>query len=132
MEIVPFESVGELLFGTSRESVRRLLGGECTPFRKHADASEIEVCETRGLHLYFDDDDKLEFVEGFEPAEITFQGIEFLGRALATVIADMRSLGFASLPADVGVDFPTAGIALTAPTGVVEGVAAHRKGYYDT
>lgn len=55
----------------------------------------------------------------------------FLGRDLDSVISDLTSFGFEPTETDVGVKFEATGIALTAPAGVVEGVAAHRKGYYD-
>jgi hypothetical protein len=131
MEIRPFESVGALRFGDSRQHVKGKLRRPSFPFQKNVGYSEIEVCNELGLHLYFDSDDCLEFVEAFEPAQVVFRGISFLGRELDSVISDMESLGYRPTESDVGVNFESAGIALTAPSGIVEGVAAHRKGYYD-
>jgi hypothetical protein len=131
MEIRPFEAVGALRFGESRHDVKEKLGSPSFPFRKNVGYNEIEVCNELGLHLYFDPHDCLEFLEAFEPAELVFHGIRFLGRDLGAVTKDMEALGFAAIESDVGVNFEDAGIALTAPSGVVEGIAAHRKGYYD-
>jgi hypothetical protein len=131
VEIIPFASIGLLAFGDSREVARGKLGSTFSTFRKVSGANETDSFDDLGLHLYYDDAGHLEFVEAFGAAEVTFRGICFLGRNLESVIADMKSLGFSPTEADVGVDFVEAGIALTAQSGGVEGVAAHRKGYYD-
>lgn len=107
------------------------LNAEYSTFAKDVGENETDSFDDLGLHLYYDDEGRLEFVEAFRPADITFRGIRFLGRSLSTVIRDMNAIGFDEVGADVGVDFPDAGIALTAPSDLIEGIAAHRKGYYD-
>jgi len=131
MEIVPFLSVGSLSFGDSRQVVRNKLASVYSVFVKDLGAGETDSYDDLGLHLYYDAEGNLEFVEGFEPANITFNGVGFIGADLTSIVAQFRQQGFASFQSDVGVKFPGLGIALTAPDGVVEGVAAHRKGYYD-
>jgi hypothetical protein len=131
MEITPFSSVGWLVFGDSRKDVRAKLHATFSTFRKGAGEPETDAFDEIGLHTYYDEGGRLEFVEAFRPADISFRGVRFLNRDVDAVTCDMHRLGFTSLDADVGVDFPDAGIVLTAPSGVVEGVAAHRKGYYD-
>jgi hypothetical protein len=131
MEIVPFKSVGRLAFGDARSTVREKLITMFTTFAKIEGATETDSFDDLGLHLYYDDAGILEFIETFIPANITFREISFLGRDVHEVIKDMAAIGYDSTDADVGVDFPDAGIALTAPSGIVEGIAAHRKGYYD-
>jgi len=118
-------------FGDERQAARQKLNSEFSTFEKDDGEAETDAFEALGLHLYYDDAGRLEFVEAFDPAEVTFRGVSFLGRNVGAVIAEMRAIGFEPTDGDVGVDFPDAGIALTAPDGVVEGVAAHRKGYYD-
>jgi hypothetical protein len=132
MEIHPYESVGPLRFGFSRDTVRGVLKSTLRRFRKYESRPKIDVSNELGLHLYYDDLDCLEFIEAFDPANIAFRGVTFLGRGLCAVIEDMRLLGFSPTKSDgYGVTFDSAGIALFAPTGKVEGVAAYRRGYYD-
>lgn len=111
--------------------MRAKLNGTYSTFRKDAGENQTDSFDEIGLHLYYNNDERLEFVEAFYPADISFRGIRFLGRDVNAVTGDMAALGFACVDADVGVDFPDAGISLTAPSGVVEGVAAHRNGYFD-
>lgn len=132
MDIVPFTSVGILKFGDSRQEAREKLDSNFTTFRKHSSEIETDAFENLHIHLYYDQERRLEFVEAFAPAEVTLHGITFLGRNLGDVILDMKSLGFIPTESDdTSAEFEGAGIALTAPSGVVETVAAHRKGYYE-
>jgi hypothetical protein len=130
MEIIPFTSVGLLTFGETREILQAQLGTSFSTFQKVAGENETDSYDNLGLHLYYDNADRLEFVEAFLPADVTFRGIAFLGRHLEQLVLELRSLGFAPTVSDVGVRFEGVGIALAAPYGLVEGVAAHRKGYY--
>lgn len=132
MEIVPFKSIGPLSFGASRADCHGKLRASFTVFRKVASADQTDAFDELGLHLYYDSDGNLEFVEGFAPAAVSFQGVSFLGRDLAEIVEDIGRLGHSSNDPGDGVAFTDLGIALTDEDGVVTGVAAHRKGYYDT
>ena len=132
MEVIPFISIGLLTFGDSRQVAREKLASRFSTFAKVAGTNESDAFDHLGLHLYYDKTGRLEFVEAFAPANVVFRGVTFLGRDLESVTSDMKALGFNPTETDVGVDFQDAGIALTAPSGVVEGAAAHRKGYYDS
>ena len=131
MEITPFSSVGMLAFGDVRKDARGKLNAKFSTFQKDSDENETDAFDDIGLHLYYDDDGQLEFVEGFEPVDITFRGIRFLDRDVTSVMRDMSAIGSNGTRSDSGVKFPDVGIALYAPSGVVEGVAVHRKGYTD-
>jgi hypothetical protein len=131
MEIIAFKSVGLLSFGDSRAAARQKLASTFSTFEKVAGETGTDSFDDLGLHLYYSDIEQLEFVEAFEPADVTFRGIRFLGRNLNEVTAQMKSIGYDGEQSDVGIKFSAAGIALTAPHGVVEGIAVHRKGYYD-
>lgn len=131
MEIIPFESVGILSFGDSRAGAREKLSSIFSTFQKDIGENETDSFDELGLHLYYDDAGRLEFIEAFDPAQVVFRGIGFLGRDVDSVRWDMESLGLSPTESDVGLKFGSVGIALTAPSGVVEGVAAHRSGYYD-
>ena len=131
MEIGPFSSMGVLSFGDTRQIARSKLASVFSTFRKDTGENETDSFDGLGIHLYYDNEGKLEFIEAFPPADVSFRGIRFLGRDIGSVVTDMEAIGFVATNADIGVDFGDAGIALTSPTGMVEGVAAHRKGYYD-
>ena len=132
MEIVPFTSIGVLKFGDSRQEARAKLASEFSTFRKYDSVVETDAFDELELHLYYDNKDYLEFVEAFEPAEVTFRGVSFLGRDLVSVVSNMSSIGFAPTQGDdINIKFDDIGIALTAPSGVVETVAAHRRGYFE-
>jgi hypothetical protein len=132
MEIVPFRTIGPLSYGDSRQVARDKLASPYSVFAKDIGSEETDSFDELGLHLYYDAGGNLELVEGFEPANITFHGVGLIGRDLTSVVAEIGQIGFDSVESDVGVKFPTLGIALTASDGIVEGVAAHRKGYYES
>ena len=86
MEIVPFTSVRALTFGESRKTSRARLGSSFSTFEKVVGGDETDAFDDLGLHLYYSEADRLEFVEAFDPADITFRGVGFLGRGLDSVI----------------------------------------------
>lgn len=131
MEIIPFRFVGPLAFGDARKDARAKLNARPSTFTKVRGQNETEAFDEIGLHLDFDEEGRLDFVEAFSPADISFRGIRILDRDVSAVAQDMNRLGLQDVRTDVGAKFPEAGIAVYAPSGVVEGVAAHRMGYYD-
>lgn len=133
MEIRSYESVGNLRFSDSRQTIRGLLGNRFESFYKGPVANIItDSYDHLGLHLYFDKDDRLNFVEAFQPAKLTFHGIELLGRSIEEVDADLRAMGHIPEPlkaVDAGPTYLSAGIALTVDESVVEGVAVFGRNY---
>ncbi len=133
MEIHSFQGLGVLRFGQSREMVREILGGVYRSFTKAlGSTNETDASDELGLHLFYDDSDRLEFIEGFGSAILSFQGIEFLGRDLAEIENRLEALGYTVERSDAGLQSDTAGISIYAPGGVVEAVSVFRQGYYDT
>jgi hypothetical protein len=129
LEIVPFHSMGELLLGETRDVCRSKIHSPYETFFKGPNAKvETDAFDTAGVYLFYDTLYRLEFIEAFKPADITFRGIRFLGRKRASVIRDMERLGFSPVG---NLTFLEAGIALAIQRGTVEAVAAYRKGYYD-
>lgn len=131
MEIVPFISVGGCYFGTPRHRIRERLGDGYRSFRKGIGGNETDSYDALGLHLYFDDKDRLEFVEAFEPALPSFRGIFLLGRDRDDVAAELSAMGYKSTQDFYGLQCGDAGFALTCPGRIIEGVGVCRKGYYD-
>jgi hypothetical protein len=130
MEVKSYIGVGELRFGDSRLNVRAILGPHYHSFRKAPGANETDAYDKLGLHLYYDENDCLEFVEAFAPSSLTFIGISLLGRQMSDVENDLKAIGHYSRRDDVGLQCDSAGIGLYAPTGIVDGVAVFRRGYY--
>src|SRR5437899_12990923 len=80
MEIRPFEGLGDVRFGMRRGDARALLGQEFRSFKKTPLADRLTDAYTQfGLHLYYDGQDRLEFVEAFQPCVPIFRGVELLG-----------------------------------------------------
>ena len=113
MEIKPFRTIGMLSYGEPKQVVRGKLASAYSVFVKDVGNEETDSFDELGLHLYYDPQGNLEFVEGFEPAEITFCGVGFIGRDLSLVVEEIRRMGFAPVESDIGVKFPAIGIALT-------------------
>lgn len=131
MEITPYYGLGSVHFGDLKDNVRGSLKVRCRPFRKAMGENETDAFDDVGLHVYYDNDDCVIYIEAFHPAEITFRGLRFLGRSLDEVEKDMHALGYIALRTDVGVRYDDVGIAITASNGIVEGVGICCRNYYD-
>jgi len=132
MRIVPFLSIGDLRFGEFRENVRSRLGGKHQAFKKAGGLSETDAYDDLGFHLYYDTEERLEYVETFSPANATFEGIEMLGRSSEEVVEDLSKAGHScSFMDSVSLNCDSAGITLYVPDSVVQAVGAYRQGYFD-
>ncbi len=130
MVIIPYQSVGIFCFGQTRAHIRTLLGSQAFAFRKHAAQSEIEVAPDLGLHFHFNPRELLEFIEAFQPAEVTLKGVMLLRRQFTDVRRNLAEFGFESAD-DEPERFDTAGLSLTVLDGMVDAVGAFVQGYYD-
>ena len=130
-EITPYESVGPVRLGRQRNEIRRQLGPGFTSFAKDVGENKTDAYDELGIHLYYDDEDRLEMVEAFEPASPTLKGIALLCREIEQVEDDLAKRGYKGRPTDVGYRYDDAGIALTLNGSAIEGVAVFRKGYYE-
>jgi hypothetical protein len=131
MEIRPYLNVGVIRFGDVRQDVRVALQCPFETFRKDVGENETDAFDDLGLHVYYDGQGRVEFVEGFEPASLTINGLMLLGQRIDKIDKELRAMGHSSRAIDVGLQYDTAGIVLTAPNGVVEGVGIFARGYYD-
>jgi hypothetical protein len=131
MKIEPFLGVGVIRFGDTRQQVRETLQRPFETFRKNMGENATDAFDEIGLHVYYDGQDRVEFIEGFDPASLTISGLELLGRSIEDVDKELKALGHSSIPTDVGLQFDSAGIVLTASNGIIEGVGIYVRGYYD-
>ncbi len=129
--IESFRSVGPIVFGESRTSVRKVLGSDFRTFKKDLGGNETDAYDSLGAHIYYDDSGLVEFVELFAPSDALFQGVSLVGRKVKDIVADLKKLGHEGEQDDVGYIFDELGIGLTVNGKIVEGVGAFKEGYYD-
>ncbi len=138
LEILPFQGLGPLRLSQPRAEIRALLDVAYKTITKghekgrRRETELIDAYYDLGFHLYYDNDDRLEFIEAFSPCEPIFKGIQFLGRDIDDAVNEMDEAGYDYLEVDTGCDFIELGFVLYAPLGTVEGVSVYRKGYYGT
>lgn len=130
-QIESFKSVGPISFGQSRDEIRNLLGSGFRSFKKTEGENDTDAYDSLGIHLYYDDDDRVEFVEAFSPADLSINGVSLVGRKTSDAINDLRALGYDSEQDDVGYNYDDIGVGLTVNGDAVEGVGVCKEGYYD-
>lgn len=133
--IVPFEGVGPLRFGMSRQQVQDILHTAPHSFRKTVDAPSLtDAYDQFSLHAYFDSDDELEELEFFEPGELVFLGIKgaLAGtlRESTEVLRDTNSILFHHLHDQVVST--SLGISIWADDGEVRAVSIFRRDVVDS
>lgn len=129
LAIQPFVGLGWLRFGQPRQETRRLLNDSPASFLKAA-SKVVDEYRNIGLHLYFDAEEKLEFIEAFAPSNPTYLDLSLLGRNAESVRSDLAALGVSCNTDEAGFDCPEAGFGATSDDEVVVGVAVFRRGYY--
>ncbi|MQY03789.1 hypothetical protein ACRB68_18350 [Actinomadura sp. RB68] len=90
--------------------------GERRPFRKSA--SGTGVCDQYvdgGLILWFDDRDRLFYIELYEPAPVFHENVALLGRPYGDVVRDLRAAGVRLTEDGTGCEAPDAGFNLYVP-----------------
>lgn len=94
-EIVPYVSFGPLQFGISRSSARGLLGADFRAYKKsRTSVTETDGYHSLGVHLYYDANDLLKFVEAFMPCVPTYQNVSILpGENPQQVLENLASIG---------------------------------------
>ena len=131
-QIHPYVGLGALRFGQRRVDVRKQLGDDYSTFQKAPGVdSETDSYDNLGLHLYYDENDCLEFIEAFSPCEVMYENVQLLRPDLKTVLTDLEDLRMTPRYDDQGYFFEDMGFALFASGDAVEGVSVYTKGYYD-
>jgi hypothetical protein len=130
--ILPFDGAGPLRFGQTREEVRAQIGSDCTTFKKTPSSnSTTDSYEQLGVHLYFDCDGRLEFIETFPPCEIVYRGVPVSRREVETTLAELRQSELQVKQEEDGYICEKAGFTLYVVDDVVEAVSIFPEGYYD-
>lgn len=128
--LVPYVSLGRFAFGASRETSRLAYDWEWSQFSKQPNTPPVESCDKRGVHLYFSAADKLEFVEVFEPM-IEYGGIQFVGRKVRDVLADLAAKGIEpEVEDESGYIFESIGLSHYVSRRKIESASAYVRGSY--
>ncbi len=125
-EILPYEGIGGLLakpilLGRTRREIAkqftRALGdavGEVRTFRKAA--WDTGVCDhylEGDLILFYDDLERLFYLELHDPAPAHYDEVLLTGRPYGDVVADLRGKGHRVVDGENGCELPEAGFSLT-------------------
>src|SRR5262245_38903685 len=126
-EIRPFEGVGPVLFGMTRQEVQAALGRNPRAFRKVPSEKQLtDVYDTIGLYAYFDDDDRLEYVELTDLRVLSLYGESLFGPLMKAVENRMRAFDVDVVPNDEGFDCFGIGISVYAPSAQIECIGVGR------
>lgn len=113
-----------------RPTVRRILRSFPKIFFKiPGDTTETEAYDELGLHLYYTEGDRLDFIEAFLPSDPTFQDIHLLGRPRDVVFSQLQELGHKPAFENDGSYFcDELGIVLYVPIEEIEAASVYPKG----
>ena len=128
LEIHPYAGLGAVRFNMTCDQARAAIGIDPQLFEK---APGTIVENYGGLHLYYDNDGRLEFIEVGLPNQVSFGGIALLNMKIADAVAKLEPLGGPVKRSGSGYDFEQLGLGLFESGGLVKGVSAYRRGYYD-
>ncbi len=138
LEIVPYKSVGPLHFNMARRRVREIFREyKFEEFQKSEDdPNTTDAYDKLGLHLFYDKKNKLEAMEAFKPAKLSFNGQNLLGQTYSDVFkklkkidpncVDNRESGFESLKLGIA-----SYNSVFTRKCKIESIIIFRKGYYD-
>jgi hypothetical protein len=130
LTIEPFQSLGKLRFGMRKGEPERVLGEPPKEFQKGFSENVTEAYNGAGVHVYYDADETVEFIEAFPPSHPTYRGIDLMRPNAEAVVADLAKLGLnVRDDKEGGLWFDDQGFSLFAPGGRTEGVSVFRRGY---
>jgi hypothetical protein len=132
--IIPYEGVGPIRLGMTREEVRSTVGIEVREFWKSLDSEyPVDEFESLGFHVYYRRPGVCEFIEMWKGSNPTLLGESLLGRTYEHVTRWIETLddhvdysdGIVSHALGISFNFePVHSVRISASVGVFE------KGYY--
>ena len=111
--------------GTSKDEVRRTLGLGKEFMKVPGFPASLAFVDI-GLHVHFDDADRVVEIEAGDVAQVGYRGVTLLHRPVADVLAELSAAGVHLRRDQDGAELPEIGIGLYAPIGQVEGVIVFR------
>jgi len=132
-EIKPYVGMGQLEFGMTKEKTRALLNAEFVSFKKTS--SQVNLTDDYRIlnfHLYFDNNDELNFIEAFRKCDVMYEGMRFLNRDVEQVLSEARtkSLGYRRVPKQGCCYFDDLGVVMYVPENIVEIISIYKRNYY--
>lgn len=132
MKIYPFVELGNIFFNSNKKDIRAKVQGEFRTFEKVAGSGEYyDSYSALGMHLYYDSDDCLEFIETFKPCVAEYDGAKLIQMSSQEVESYFHEKSFIVSYYDEGFDVLELGISIYAPDDKIEAVAIFRKEYLD-
>ena len=127
--IIPFQGTDKLKLNLTSKETRDIFPDKFR--RRFKKANIVPTDSFRGFHVYYDEDDRSEAIEFWEP-EIFLNGIQLMG-ADYNIVKDMFEKLDDNLDYEEGYGFDSIKyqIGINAPYGKVESVLVGRKGYYE-
>jgi len=130
-ELVSFLGLGSLRFGMTREEAQCLLGPSSKQFKKtYSSLSLTDEYRAIGVHLYYDQDGRLEFIEGFPPCRVVFRMTPLFEGTPEAIIRSLEQMGFQRRISGATYVFDDAGFALIVEDIRITGVSVFAKDYY--
>ena len=125
--LVPNERIGELIFGTERKEIHRILGKQRGVFRKSC-FSKNTTDDYTDYHVYYSKKDTMEAVEIFSGIEVSLNGRRLFPGTIEqakTILTDLEydSGSYISRTNSVGLYAPN-------DKGIIEAVLVACKSYY--
>ena len=128
MEIKVYESVGNIKFGASRETVRKNNG----PYKefKKSRFSKNTTDDFSGFQVFYNEDNTVCAVEIFRETELLFRGISLFSKTYPELKALLKDSNAAEDSS--GITYKTLGFSVYAPEQKeIESILVFCKGYFD-
>lgn len=130
IEIEPYERVGNIKFGSERETVRKD-NGNFKEFRKSR-FSKNSTDDFASFHVFYSEDDRVEAVEFFRESNLYFHDIQLFSQSYSDLKARLNALDSNITEDESGIIYKTLGFSVYSPDGEqVESILVFGKGYYD-
>lgn len=130
IEIEPYERVGNIKFGSNRETVRKD-NGNCKEFKKSR-FSKNSTDDFASFHVFYSEDDRVEAVEFFRESNLYFHDIQLFSQSYSDLKARFNALDSNITEDESGIIYKTLGFSVYSPDGEqVESILVFEKGYYD-
>lgn len=129
MILKPYVSVGTILFGEERDTVRKESSDSFREFKK-TKFSQNTTDDFGGYHVFYDGSDKVEAVEVFPGNSVLYRDKNLLRISYAEAVKLLKDHNCRE--DEYGFIDSDAGISVYAPDhNQIESVLLFRKGYYD-
>jgi hypothetical protein len=134
--IYPHAGVGILRFGMCRSEAQKMLDCNFEIFRRGArvfeQLDEVDSYDDLGVHLHYDCNNRLEFMEMFSPASPVLDEIMLFSIEVEEIMRVFVSKGFTVTKDESGLDIRQLGVGVYSENGKTpQAISVYRKGYYE-